>query len=528
MKNSRKKKTIVLLILWTLVFIFIPAFILWLQDTLSSKNSSYISSAFDIDDYNVILDVDDDNKVDVTENVTVNIPNSEYKGIYRSIPLWEESSDNKKRKVEITNLRVIGEKFELDKFNDKMGIRAGSTRTYTEEGEHTYTIKYRYNMGKDSNYGYDEFVFNLFGNYDNTKINNMHVMVNMPKAFGNNIKFYKEGVDVTKDITYKIANNSIDITLSDYTLDSSLMLLIILPDGYFVSGTYNYGVISLIICLFIIGASIYSVIRLKKYSNKSLHRVSSAELFAPDDLDPAEIGYICGETNVRKLTTALIISLASKGYISIKKTENNKDNIVNTGINKEKLPKLSILEQTVYLELFKNGNSNVLSEDRGFVSIFGKISSILENVIDKKINNSNVKKVMNSTFYLLFASAILWIVTYMFINDLDPRFNILYLLSFVSIYATGIISIFINEKTNYGEVILARVKGFKDYLMTAEKNQLDSMAERTPNYFYDILPYAYVLNVSDRWIKLFEKHNVLNINLDALNNYENNLFMVIE
>ena len=143
MKNSRKKKTIVLLILWTLVFIFIPAFILWLQDTLSNKNSSYISSAFDIDDYNVILDVDDDNKVDVTENVTVNIPNSEYKGIYRSIPLWEESSDNKKRKVEITNLRVIGEKFELDKFNDKMGIRAGSTRTYTEEGEHTYTIKYR-------------------------------------------------------------------------------------------------------------------------------------------------------------------------------------------------------------------------------------------------------------------------------------------------------------------------------------------------------------------------------------------------
>ena len=30
------------------------------------------------------------------------------------------------------------------------------------------------------------------------------------------------------------------------------------------------------------------------------------------------------------------------------------------------------------------------------------------------------------------------------------------------------------------------------------------MGESNPNYFYEILPYAYVLNVSKKWIEKFE------------------------
>ena len=45
-----------------------------MEDSLSSKTKSYISSEFEVEDYNVVLDVDKDNKVDVTETVTINIP----------------------------------------------------------------------------------------------------------------------------------------------------------------------------------------------------------------------------------------------------------------------------------------------------------------------------------------------------------------------------------------------------------------------------------------------------------------------
>lgn len=34
------------------------------------------------------------------------------------------------------------------------------------------------------------------------------------------------------------------------------------------------------------------------------------------------------------------------------------------------------------------------------------------------------------------------------------------------------------------------------------------MVEKNPTYFYDILPYTYVLDVSNKWIKKFESISV--------------------
>ncbi len=46
--------------------------------------------------------------------------------------------------------------------------------------------------------------------------------------------------------------------------------------------------------------------------------------------------------------------------------------------------------------------------------------------------------------------------------------------------------------------------GFKKFLETAEKEKLEMLVEENPEYYYDILPYAYVLGVSDKWTKNFE------------------------
>ena len=531
MKNKNKKKTIILLCIWIVLLILIPFVTLKLEDSLSSKTKSYISSEFEVEDYNVVLDVDKDNKVDVTETVTINIPSSEYNGIYKSIPLWEEyyNKDNKKskKKVSITNLRVIGEKYVLDKFNDKIGIRIGSTRTNISQGLHTYTIKYRYNMGKDTNKNYDELIFNLFDHYDGTKINNMNVIVNMPKEFGSNIMFLKGNENITNNVNYKINGNSININVDDYLLDSSLTMNITLPDNYFVSGTYNYGILSILVCLITIGISIGSIISWRRYNTNTTRRVETVEFYAPDDLDSAQVGYIYGEDNIKKLTVSLIVSLASKDYVSIEELDKKKYNIVNIGKGKNNLKPLSITEQLVYQELFKNSDSNVLSEDNRFPKVFNKVSASLESVLEKKINNNGTKRIMNIISSLLIVSIILWMIAYLFIKDLDPRFEILYLISFIAIFITGFVSIFMNQKTDYGQIISAKVMGFRNYLMTAEKNQLDVMVDENPNYFYDILPYTYVLNISDKWISIFGKHNVPNIDINALNYYEDNLFMVM-
>ena len=73
----------------------------------------------------------------------------------------------------------------------------------------------------------------------------------------------------------------------------------------------------------------------------------------------------------------------------------------------------------------------------------------------------------------------------------------------------------LSKRTSYGHEMLGKLKGFKRFLESAEKEKLESLVNENPNYYYDILPYAYVLGISNKWIKKFES-----INLQAPDWYE--------
>ena len=47
--------------------------------------------------------------------------------------------------------------------------------------------------------------------------------------------------------------------------------------------------------------------------------------------------------------------------------------------------------------------------------------------------------------------------------------------------------------------------GFRRFLETAEKDRLRLLVEQDPQYFYNVLPYAYVLGVSSKWIARFDE-----------------------
>jgi uncharacterized membrane protein YgcG len=64
--------------------------------------------------------------------------------------------------------------------------------------------------------------------------------------------------------------------------------------------------------------------------------------------------------------------------------------------------------------------------------------------------------------------------------------------------------LFLDKRTPYGTEMLGKIRGFKNFLESAEKEKLDALVLQNPTYFYDILPYTYVLGVSKTWIKKFE------------------------
>ena len=60
------------------------------------------------------------------------------------------------------------------------------------------------------------------------------------------------------------------------------------------------------------------------------------------------------------------------------------------------------------------------------------------------------------------------------------------------------------KRTEYGTEMLGKIQGFKYFLETAEKPQLEELVMKEPEYFYNILPYTYVLGVPNKWMKKFE------------------------
>ena len=52
--------------------------------------------------------------------------------------------------------------------------------------------------------------------------------------------------------------------------------------------------------------------------------------------------------------------------------------------------------------------------------------------------------------------------------------------------------------------LLGKTLGFRDFIKTAEVDKINELVEQDPEYFYHIIPYAYVFGLTNRWIKKFE------------------------
>jgi uncharacterized membrane protein YgcG len=80
-----------------------------------------------------------------------------------------------------------------------------------------------------------------------------------------------------------------------------------------------------------------------------------------------------------------------------------------------------------------------------------------------------------------------------------------------AIFTTILTSIFVAimpRRTQYGDKILEKTLGFKEFINAAEKEKLEVLFESKPSYFYAILPYAMVLGLSDKWSAHFDGMSV--------------------
>ena len=82
------------------------------------------------------------------------------------------------------------------------------------------------------------------------------------------------------------------------------------------------------------------------------------------------------------------------------------------------------------------------------------------------------------------------------------------LLVVISTLVTFTAVVLMRKRTERGARLQGQILGFRDFIETAELEKLNMLVEEDPEYFYNVLPYAYVMGLSDKWAKKFEKIRV--------------------
>ncbi len=62
----------------------------------------------------------------------------------------------------------------------------------------------------------------------------------------------------------------------------------------------------------------------------------------------------------------------------------------------------------------------------------------------------------------------------------------------------------IRKYTQYGRKLIGDILGFKEFIRVSELDRLKMLVEENPQYFYNVLPFAYVMGLSDKWAEKFE------------------------
>ena len=376
------------------------------------------------------------------------------------------------------------------------------------------------------------------------------------------------GESNTDNISYDVDGNVITGSFEGTLLaGEGLNVRMELPEGYFIRKSVGSSLLECWYYIIPILGVLFSYLIWKKYG-KDDHVVDVVSFYPPENLNSLDVAFAKNGSVNSNDAVSLLVYLASKGYIKIvedKKSKsrftiqkvkeydgnNKEEELFFRGLFKKVWDSISSdeLNESFYLtinsiltkknstanrkEIFNNKSSNkryilflfmlITSSLSTIIPALGyKLSDVIFSIIICNLigivaliivaiiyDNNCTKKGLNSAlgfaffFVLALAVANFTIIGFEYIYY-DTVYLIGFILCMVCTYLIYFFYLIVTKRTEYGNKVLGEVNGFKKFLETAEKDKLESLVHDDPSYFYNILPYAYVLGVSDAWIKQFE------------------------
>lgn len=539
--------------------------------------SDTASAGYSITEYDMDVAVHENNVYTVTETIGVLFqdgPVAQH-GIYRNIPVVTtlkrtigDRQVNKTHYALITDLEIsdmeLGDvAYESRRAGNDLEIKIGDPDVAVS-GEHTYVIKYKYDVGADNITEFDDVYFNLLGKWD-AVINHFQFTVRMPKPFDrNNVTLYTGDAQNT-DIEYHVVGDTVTGSSRTALHDEDVTIRILLDEGYFVgarqlSNTYVYAAV-VVVCLLTVCSAL-----LWLFFGRDDKVFPKAIYYPPPGITPADAGYILKGSVSDADMSALVLYWADKGYLDVQQME---DGTMRFSKRREADAGMQGYEQRIFNKMFEDREDvspmvlqfstaqtvQAAKKDltdgftkNPFRRIFTRKSRVVQalsclfsgcciGVFAGVAAYTRTYLVTNFVLFGLLTMAVyfgLAMITCSVVNRLPRHGNANYVIASFSVNMViavfaGFIMIGMSnlilpvlvgvvgamlcnifaayglKRTEQGNRWLEELLGFKEYIRTLEPPRLGQMLEKDGDYFFNILPYAYVLGVSEEWIALFDE-----------------------
>lgn len=280
------------------------------------------------------------------------------------------------------------------------------------------------------------------------------------------------------------------------------------------------------------------------------------EFYPPDNLNSADVAFMYNGYLKRDDVISLLICLANKGYLKIEERKERSFRVLSHKtfkiIKVKEYDGNNEVEREFFDGLFK---SIKLREEVTKGNLYNSFYIIVRKIVEKYNRKENFKKIFKknslgkSEFIFILAVIIFMLISDFSIIDFGSTVDnailgimgfcligsifVLYdepivgrsVCSMVFVLFAGlfrrvllieflthsvcmvlliIFSVKVRERTNYGKEMLEKIQGLKNFLKVAEKTRLQQLVVADPEYFYNVLPYAYALGISKKLMKKFE------------------------
>ena len=483
-----------------------------------------ISHAERISSFSDAIIINNDATVQVVETITYDFEGSHRHGIYRDIPL--KNSDGSY--LEIKNVSTVDEnglsylnKVTMD--NSGLHIKIGDPDNFVS-GIKTYKISYLVKNALVSFDDYDELYWNVTGNDWNVPIDQVSTTISSPQVVQSFCYQGGYGSKTPCDAKYKTTDlGNHEGTTIAVGFQKGIVSGIARKGGQTnevygpVSNSVNsdfYQIVILIVGVLSLAGTFY-------YWWKNRDPKSQLPIVAwyesPNALPPMVLGTLIDKKTDLQDITGQIISLASRGYLSVTRIEEKVLKIF-TNVDYD----FSVTKNTTDVDF--EGDKKVLE------LLFGSINpEVGTHILMSQLSNDSKMRIQSvlreaqvvtrdflkadgylerskKPWWTYIVGAVFIVLVYGAIKLMDITDNFSLLLVPIGAICGFI---WLSTKTKYtqrGVDVRQQVLGFKTFLSVTDKERFEfhNAPEKNPTQFMEFLPYAIALGVEKKWAQQFE------------------------